>query len=58
MIIFFLLLLIWWVIDAIDQAIPAWQVVTGIMMIIASMLPRGGVLFIASWVIYWTRIRE
>ena len=55
---FGILVLIWWIIDAIDQQVPLWQVVAGILMVGIGLLPRGGFLIIAAWIIYWTRVRE
>lgn len=50
--------LIWWIIDALDQQVAWWQVAVAALMIGIGFLPRGGILLIATWVIYWTRVRE
>lgn len=52
------MLAIWWIIDVTDQQIPWWQVAIGMVMLYIGTLPRGILLFIACWVIYWTRVRE
>ena len=53
-----LLGLIWWTIDALDQQVAGWQVLIAAIMIAIGLLPRGGLLLIAAWIIYWTRVRE
>jgi hypothetical protein len=55
---FGLSLLIWWLIDVIDQQVAGWQILLGIVMLGIGVLPRGGLLSIAAWIIYWTRVRE
>lgn len=52
------LLLAWWVIDAVDQQVAPWKVLVGLVMLGIGCLPRGGILTIAAWVIYWLRVRE
>lgn len=54
----FFLLIVWWIIDAIDQTVSGWQIALGIFMILASFLPRAGIIFIVAWVAYWFKIRE
>lgn len=54
----FVLMVAWWIIDVVDQSIPAWQIATGVLMLVIAALPRGFILFPAAWVIYWTRVRE
>ncbi|MHB1457000.1 MAG: hypothetical protein ACYC0V_08815 [Armatimonadota bacterium] len=53
-----LLLVVWWVIDAIDQAVSRWQIVLGILMPIIVFIPRGAFIFGTAWVMYWFKIRE
>ena len=53
-----LLTALWWNIDVIDQQVPAWQVALGGVMLTIGFFPRGGLLILACWVIYWTRVRE
>lgn len=55
---FGILLLIWWLIDIVDQQIAIWQILLGLVMLGIGFLPRGGVLAVAVWIIYWTRVRE
>ena len=50
--------LVWWVIDLTDQQVPLWMVVLGIGMILIGFLPRGGLLTLAAWVLYWTKVRD
>lgn len=53
-----LLLFAWWIIDLIDQQVEWWRVLIGMGMLACGVLPRGGLLIIACWVIYWMRVRE
>jgi hypothetical protein len=53
-----ILTMAWWIMDVVDQDVRWWVILTGIIMILISLLPRGGILTIACWVIYWTRVRE
>lgn len=53
-----LLLALWWGIDAIDQEVAVWQVLLGLTMLAIGFLPRGGLLTLACWVIYWQKVRE
>ncbi len=48
----------WWIVDLVDQEVPAWMVVVGIVMLAIGVLPRGGILTIACWAIYWFKVRE
>lgn len=50
--------LIWWIADVVYVEPAPWQIVTGAAMIAIGLLPRGGTLIIAAWVLYWTRVRE
>ncbi len=50
--------LLWWVTDLVDQRAPLWKVVLGIGMLAIGFLPRGGLLALAAWVLYWTKVRE
>jgi hypothetical protein len=50
--------LLWWIIDVVDQRPTWWHVAIGVVMLAIGILPRGGLLMIAAWVIYWTRVRE
>jgi hypothetical protein len=52
------LLAVWWLIDVVDQQVAVWQVVLGMVMLGIGLLPRGALLSIACWIIYWTRVRE
>jgi hypothetical protein len=52
------LTMIWWAIDAADQLVPAWQVLTGIVMLTIGMIPMGLLLRVGCWAIYWTKVRE
>ena len=52
------LLLMWWVCDAFDQQVAWWQFLLGLVMLGIGFLPRGGILAIACWVLYWTKVRE
>jgi hypothetical protein len=52
------LLLLWWLVDVVDQQAAIWQILVGLVMVAIGFLPRGSVLSIAAWVIYWTRVRE
>lgn len=52
------LLLVWWTIDIVNQQVAIWQILVGLVMLGISFAPRGGVLAIACWIIYWTRVRE
>jgi hypothetical protein len=54
----FLFLLAWWVIDLVDQQTTWWIITVGVVMLVIGLLPRGGILFIAAWVLYWFRLRE
>jgi len=54
----FLVWLAWWLIDITDQQVPLWVVALGIGMILIGFLPRGGLLTLAAWVLYWTRVRD
>lgn len=54
----FFLLVIWWIIDVIDQSVSRWQIALGVAMLLVTLLPRAGIFFIATWVIYWFKIRE
>ena len=51
-------LLVWWLVDVVDQQVAAWQILLGSVMLGIGLLPRAGVLVIAAWIIYWTRVRE
>ena len=51
-------LLVWWLIDVVDQQVAIWQILLGLVMLGIGFLPRGGILSIAAWIIYWTRVRE
>ena len=48
----------WWAIDVVNQELKAWQIATGIAMLVIGMLPRGVVLIVACWVIYCLQVRE
>jgi hypothetical protein len=50
--------LVWWIADAVDQRPAAWQVMVGVAMLAIGCLPRAGLLIVAAWAIYWTRVRE
>jgi len=50
--------LIWWTIDLIDQQVRVWVFLLGVAMIFVGFLPRGGLLTLAAWVLYWTRVRD
>lgn len=50
--------LFWWLIDVIDQQVALWQVAVGVVMLLIGFLPLGGLLPVACWIIYWTRVRE
>ena len=50
--------LIWWMIDALDQQVAWWQLAVAAIMVGVGLLPRGGILLVAAWIIYWTRVRE
>lgn len=52
-----LALLLWWAIDIVDQQVALWQIAVGVVMLGVGCLPRGGLLLIACWVVYWTRVR-
>lgn len=52
------LTLLWWLVDVIDQQVALWQIGLGIVMLVIGCLPNGGLLIIACWVLYWTRVRE
>jgi hypothetical protein len=52
------LLLLWWVCDAFDQQLAWWQMLVGLFMLGIGYLPRGGILAIACWILYWTRVRD
>ena len=52
------LLLLWWLVDVVDQQVPLWMVCVGVIMLGIGFLPRGGLLSIACWIIYWTKVRE
>lgn len=54
----FALLLLWWLCDALDQQVSWWQVLLGLLMLGIGFLPRGGILAIACWILYWTKVRE
>jgi hypothetical protein len=54
----FVLLYVWWLLDVVDQQVAAWQVVVGLVMLGIGRLPMGGLLSIACWVTYWTKVRE
>lgn len=53
-----ILLALWWACDALDQQVAWWQFVLGILMLGIGFLPRGGILAIACWIVYWTKVRE
>jgi hypothetical protein len=53
-----LLLVLWWVVDLVDQEAPAWVWIVGLVMLVIGGLPRGSILTAACWALYWTRIRE
>jgi hypothetical protein len=55
-----LLLLVWWVIDAVDREVQWWTMAVVILLLGAGFLPvpRAGWLTIAAWVVYWMRFRE
>ena len=53
-----MLLLAWWLIDLVYQLVPWWMVLAGIAMLVIGTLPRGGILSVACWVIYWMKVRE
>jgi hypothetical protein len=59
---FGLLLLLWWVIDIVDQQVAVWKVLVGVLMLVISYIAptmSAKLTFpIAAWVIYWTRVRE
>jgi hypothetical protein len=60
---FGLLLVVWWILDIIDQRVPAWQIVAGVAMlafgaVASSLVCYGFILIVATWVIYMLRIRE
>jgi len=61
----FLVTLVWWAIDAIDQSIAAWKVPLGLLLL------AGGQVFLwlgflnyfwffsgAAWCVYWFKVRE
>ncbi|MFQ3611127.1 MAG: hypothetical protein SNJ72_06470 [Fimbriimonadales bacterium] len=55
------LLTVWWLIDAIDQSIPWWQMALVILLLGLSFVPIGCyalILRISAWVIYQLRFRE
>ena len=52
------LLALWWGCDACDQQIAWWQGFAGLIMLGIGFLPRGGILAIACWVLYWFKVRE
>jgi len=52
------LLAIWWVMDGIDQQLSAGQWIAGVVLLVISRLPMGGLIFRVLWVLYWTRVRE
>ena len=57
----FVLFALWWVVDLVDQQVPAWMTVVGVLMIAAGVLAPicyARVLPLAAWVLYWTRVRE
>lgn len=52
------LLLLWWLIDVLDQEVPLWIVLTGVVILGIGCLPMGGILRLAAFVFYMTRVRE
>ncbi|MGC8783758.1 MAG: hypothetical protein ACP5RN_05175 [Armatimonadota bacterium] len=54
------LLLIWWVIDAVDQEVAWWKMMVVVLLLAAGFLPvpHAGWLTIAAWVVYYLRFRE
>jgi hypothetical protein len=52
------LLLVWWIIDVVDQQAPAWAILAGLMMLGLGFVPRGIFLTITAWALYWTKVRE
>ena len=52
------LLLLWWFCDAMNEQVAWWQFVIGLIILALSFLPRGGLLAIGCWVLYWTKVRE
>lgn len=51
-----LLLFIWWIIDAASQMTPVWMILVGIVVFAFGLVVR--IMLIASWVVYWTKVRE
>lgn len=51
-----LLLLLWWIIDAVDQCVSWWVYVVGMAMLALGCL--SAILSIAAWVLYWMKVRE
>lgn len=52
------LLAIWWVMDGMDQQLSPGQWIAGVVLMVISRLPLGGLIFPVLWVLYWTRVRE
>lgn len=53
-----ILTIAWWIIDVVDQATPIWMIFVGLVMLGIGIFAGAGILVIACWVIYWTRVRE
>jgi hypothetical protein len=53
-----LLLMVWWLIDVIDQMVSAWTIALGLLMLAIGVLPGGFVLQLAAFILYMTRVRE
>lgn len=52
-----ILFVIWWIIDAIDQAVPKWQIYTGLLAVILFSLV-GAPSISVVWVTYLLKIRD
>src|ERR1041385_3855416 len=53
-----IVLLLWWLIDAIDQQVEWWQFLLAVIMLGIGFLPYGRILTLAAWILYWTKVRE
>ena len=50
------ILFVWWITDAMSQMTPVWMILVGIVLFVIGAVLR--IMLIASWAIYWTKVRE
>lgn len=51
-------LVLWWIVDVADQEVEGWKILTGSAMFVIGWFPKGYMMLIATWVIYWMKVRE